>query len=48
MTRLKRPQIFPSGLRRLRFAKYFNDTIFTAYKSPSDDWPQPIEIGGYY
>jgi hypothetical protein len=40
---------FPERFEKVKwFAKYFNDTIFTAYKSPSDDWPQPIEIGGYY
>ena len=40
---------FPEQFEKVKwFAKYFNDTIFTAYKSPSEDWPQRIEIGGYY
>ncbi|MFA6140755.1 MAG: hypothetical protein WC684_08530 [Hyphomicrobium sp.] len=40
---------FPELFEKVKwFANYFNDTIFTAYESPSKDWPQPIEIGGYY
>jgi len=40
---------FPEQFEKVKwFAKYFNASIFAAYKSRSEGWPQPIEIGGYF